>query len=369
MAAGEAGNTPQRRIGAFPRQYGGWLMGDELVPDVNALEELVRSVPLFQLVGAPQMPQILRLLKPEKLTAGQVLFKQGDSGQAMWVLGEGAEVSISAWSNAAERPVVVAYARQGETIGEMALVDDGARSGTATVMAGGDAWRIDAADFKTLREGHHPAAFRVLRKICIDLCHRLRATSDRIVPPGEGPRRQHALEPGPLPSPDVLNDYGPFRGLPQVVKLALAQKLTLVETKDSELIFSEGEKGDAAYFIVDGHVNVTRGERSLAALGPGGMFGMVALIDGSGRAATCSTAGPTRLLRLGAAEFEALFAAGHRFSHEIVNLVARQLVAHLRVANTLLPDTNEEPLLFDTDPEKELLPLDQELEMILESDP
>jgi len=343
-------------------------MGDELVPDVNALEELVRSVPLFQLVGAPQMPQILRLLKPEKLTAGQVLFKQGDPGQAMWVLGEGAEVSISAWSNAAEKPVVVAYARQGETIGEMALVDDGPRSGTATVVAGGEVYRIDAADFKTLREGHHPAAFRVLRKICIDLCHRLRATSDRIVPPGEGPRRQTSLQPGPLPSPDVLNDYAPFRGLPQVVKLALAQKLTLVETKGSELIFSEGEKGDAAYFIVDGHVNVMRGDRALAALGPGGMFGMVALIDAGGRAASCSTAGPSRLLRLGAAEFEALFAAGHRFSHEIVNLVARQLVSHLRVANTLLPDTSEEPLLFDTDPEKELLPLDQELEMILESD-
>jgi len=366
---GEAGAARQRRNGAFPRQYGGWLMGDELVPDVNALEELVRTVPLFQLVGAPQMPQILRLLKPEKLTTGQVLFKQGDAGTAMWVLGEGAEVSISAWSNAADKPVVVAYARQGETIGEMALVDDGPRSATATVAAGGDVYRIDASDFRTLREGHHPAAFRVLRKICIDLCHRLRATSDRIVPPGEGPRRQTALEPGPLPSPEVLDDYAPFRGLPQVVKLALAQKLTLVESKGSELIFSEGERGDAAYFIIDGHVNVMRRDRALAALGPGGMFGMVALIDAGGRAATCSTAGPSRLLRLGAAEFEALFAAGHRFSHEIVNLVARQLVQHLRVANTLLPDSNEEPLLFDTDPEKELLPLDQELEMILESDP
>src|SRR3954465_10183447 len=173
----------QRRTSTFPRQYGGWLMGDELVPDVNTLEELVRSVPLFQLVGAPQMPQILRLLKPEKLVPGQVLFRQGDPGKAMWVLGEGAEVSVSAWSSAAERQVVVTSARQGETIGEMALVDDGPRSGTATVVAGGQAQRIDAADFRALREGHHPAAFRVLRKICIDLCHRLRATSDRIVPP------------------------------------------------------------------------------------------------------------------------------------------------------------------------------------------
>ncbi|HEY8210237.1 MAG TPA: cyclic nucleotide-binding domain-containing protein [Myxococcaceae bacterium] len=343
-------------------------MGDELVPDVNALEELVRSVPLFQLVGAPQMPQILRLLRPEKLEAGQVLFRQGEAGKAMWVLGEGAEVSVSAWSKAADRSVVVTYARQGETIGEMALVDDGPRSGTATVVVGGKAQRIDAADFRVLREGHHPAAFRVLRKICIDLCHRLRATSDRIVPPGQRPASRSTLQPGPLPSPEVLDDYGPFRGLPQVVKLALAQKLTLVQTQDPELVFSEGERGDAAYFVIDGQVNVTRADRALATLGPGAMFGMVALIDAGGRAANCSTSGPARLLRLGAAEFEALFAAGHRFSHEIVNLVARQLVQHLRVANTLLPRGEQDPLLFDTDPEKELLPLDQELEMILDAD-
>jgi len=343
-------------------------MGDELVPDVNALEELVRSVPLFQLVGAQQMPQILKLLKPETLSPGQVLFRQGDAGKAMWVLGEGTEISVSAWSNAAEADVQVTYARQGETLGEMALVDDGPRSGTARVVKGGTVQRIDAADFRLLREGHHPAAFRVLRKICVDLCHRLRATSDRIAPHEV---RQDGSPPPkavPLPSPDVLDDYGPFRGLPSVVKLALAQKLTLVETSASEVIFREGEPGDAAYFVIDGHVNVMRGEKALAALGPGSMFGMVALIDAGGRAATCSTAGPSRLLRLGGSEFEALFAAGHRFSHEIVNLVARQLVQHLRVANTLLPESESEPLLFDTDPEKELLPLDQELELILQSD-
>jgi CRP/FNR family transcriptional regulator, cyclic AMP receptor protein len=343
-------------------------MGDELVPDVNALEELVRSVPLFQLVGAPQMPHILRLLRPETLEPGQVLFREGEPGTAMWVLGEGTEVSVSAWSDAAKRPVVVTHARQGETIGEMALVDEGPRSGTATVVTGGPAQRIDAADFRGLRSAHHQAAFRVLRKICIDLCYRLRATSDRIVPPGERIASSAQLRSVPLPSPDVLDEYAPFRGLPQVVKLALTQKLTLVETQGAERVFQEGERGDAAYFVIDGQVDVVRGDRALAALGPGSMFGVVSLIDAGGRAATCSTAGPARLLRLGASEFEALFAAGHRFSHEIVGLVARQLVQNLRVANTLLPDTEAEPLLFDTDPEKELLPLDQELEMILQSD-
>src|ERR1043165_5434316 len=79
-----AGNVVRGRPAVRARAYGGWLMGDELVPDVKTLEELVRSVPLFQLVGASQMPHILRLLRPETLKPGQVLFRQGDPGNAMW---------------------------------------------------------------------------------------------------------------------------------------------------------------------------------------------------------------------------------------------------------------------------------------------
>ncbi|HVE86387.1 MAG TPA: cyclic nucleotide-binding domain-containing protein [Myxococcales bacterium] len=344
--------------------------------DSAALEELVRSVPLFQLVGAPQMPEILRLLHPEKLVPGQVLFREGQPGAAMWVLGQGTEVSLSARSEAVGRPVVVAHLKAGETIGDMALVDEGPRSATATVLKGGEAHRIDAADFRELREAHHPAAFRVLRKMCIDLCSRLRATSDRIAPQGEQLLASTVLRAVPLPTPDLLDAYGPFRGLPQVVKLALAQKLSLVQTTGPEVVFSEGDRGDAAYFVIDGQVDVIRGGKTLATMGPGAMFGMVALIDSGGRAATCSTQGKARLLRLGAAEFEALFAAGHRFSHDIVNLVARQLVQHLRVANRLLPTSGQEeaelppPEQAEAEEEEseevvDQLPLDQELEMIL----
>src|SRR3712207_8789336 len=45
------------------------------------------------------------------------------------------------------------------------------------------AYRIDGAEFHALRDARHPAAFRVLRKICVDLCAKVRATNDRIAPP------------------------------------------------------------------------------------------------------------------------------------------------------------------------------------------
>src|SRR5579871_1645367 len=96
-------------------------------PDNPALESFLRSIPLFSLMEPGDMMELLRLLRPIELVSGQVLFRQGEPGQAMWVLGSQVEVSISATSHGAKRPGVIAYAKAGETVGEMALIDDGAR--------------------------------------------------------------------------------------------------------------------------------------------------------------------------------------------------------------------------------------------------
>lgn len=301
-----------------------------------ALDAFLQSIPLFSLVEPADRVELLRLLEPVTLAPGEVLFREKDPGTALWVLGEGVEVSISATPPNAKRPVVVAYARGGETVGEMALVDDGGRSGTAVVMEGGPAHRIDATAFQALRDAHHPAAFKVLRQICTDLCARLRATSDRIVSRSAGvPGTETDL--GRPISPEVLDEYPPFQKLPQVVKLALAQRFRLVETTAVQPLFGEGDEGDAAYFVLSGEITVGRNGRTLANLGPGSMFGMVAVIDRGGRSASCLTTGPARLLRLSAQEFDSLFATGNRFAFQMVDLVSRQLVAHVRGANALLP--------------------------------
>ncbi len=301
-----------------------------------ALEQFIKSIPLFSYCATEDLTEVLRLLRPVELKAGDVLFKQGEPGRAMWVLGKGVEVSL-ATSSAQGRPVVVAYAREGDVVGEMALVDDGPRSATAVVVEGGPAQQIDAQEFHAIRGTYTPAAFKIMRKICLDLCRRLRATNDRIVPPGGGAIATPGRAKGRRPDVPTLEAFPAFHGLPAVVKLALSQKLELLDLPEVTPIFAEGEATDGAYFIVEGEVSVGRNGKTLANLPAGTMFGIVSCIDEGVRSASCVTTGAARLLRMSDRDFDHLFASGNRFAFQMVDLVARQLVQHVRDANRMLP--------------------------------
>ena len=293
------------------------------------------SVPLLSLVEPGQAAVLEQLFHTVILEPGQLLFEEGKPCDWLWVLQAGAEVSVS---RAGGTPAQVAVARlvAGDTVGEMALVDEGPRSGTARVLVGGPAFVMAAQDFYSLRGAYHPAAFQLLKKICLELCARLRLTSDRLVAPSKAVPAARPPMAIRRTEAEHLDELPCFRCLPSVVKLALAQKLRRLDVADATTVCSEGEAGDAAYFIASGAVQVLRSDQVLAQLQPGEVFGMVALIDGGTRSASCVSSGPTRLFRLARADFEQLFSSGNRFAFQLVEGMARQLVRNLRAADLLL---------------------------------
>jgi CRP-like cAMP-binding protein len=300
------------------------------------LEAFIRQIPLFEFAASSELTELLRLLVADELRAGDLLFREGEPGNAMWILGEGTEVSVTSLTGQ-NRAVVVNYATKGAVIGEMALIDDAPRSGTGLVTVGGPAHRIDARDFHALRNTFSPVAFKVLRKLCIELSGRLRATNDRIVPSSN--QRLETPEPpaGTEPSPEEVDAFAAFSNLPAVVKFALSQRLRQISVSEMTPLFGEGEASNGVYFIVEGEVAVGRNGKTFATLPPGTMFGQVSCIDHGRRSASCLSTGPAKLLHMSARDFESLFASGHRFAFQIIDLVARQLVQHVRAANALLP--------------------------------
>jgi CRP/FNR family transcriptional regulator, cyclic AMP receptor protein len=99
-------------------------------------------------------------------------------------------------------------------------------------------------------------------------------------------------------------------------------------------VFHEGDHSDACYIVREGSFRVTREHSdgraiTLATLGPGDIFGELAMLDGEVRSASVEALADGELLALPAGEVRALLA---RHSEITVKLIAA-LVRRLRTAN------------------------------------
>ena len=56
--------------------------------------------------------------------------------------------------------------------------------------------------------------------------------------------------------------------------------------KAGQTIFSEGTPGDFLYGVIEGEVEIRKGGKVVDTIGPGGIFGEMALIDHTARSAT-----------------------------------------------------------------------------------
>jgi len=141
-----------------------------------------------------------------------------------------------------------------------------------------------------------------------------------------------------------LRVHRDFATFPEAERATLARLLTADRYPRGHVFMREGERGDAVYLILDGQVLVTRGRqadgapRIICALGPGELFGLIALIDRGPRSATCTAMSEVQAAALSAETFHALFAADAPLAHRFQALIARQLASDLRLYNAALTD-------------------------------
>lgn len=97
---------------------------------------------------------------PVRLSAGEVLFKTGDPGDAMYVLLEGSlDVLVG--------ETVVEHSTRGAILGEMALIDQSPRSATVVARENAALVRLDAARFQRLVQ-QHPFFATYVMKVLAD---------------------------------------------------------------------------------------------------------------------------------------------------------------------------------------------------------
>lgn len=139
-----------------------------------------------------------------------------------------------------------------------------------------------------------------------------------------------------------------FSEVPLDVRRPLAEKFVEESVPAGETIFSEGDEGDALFFIADGRVSIQktvdkkkRSVKTLSILGPGDFFGEMALLEKAPRWASAVAQAPTALLSLSAEDLRSWLSDDAKVPLRLFLPFVQSLNARLRQS------TREMILLFD----------------------
>jgi CRP-like cAMP-binding protein len=131
----------------------------------NAAAALAEN-PNFSALTAEQSRRLLARAKQRPFAEGATLMRQGEEGTSMIVLAAGTVVIQRG-------DKTLATLTAGQTIGEMAMVDPGPRSATATATSAGSCYELDRGDLWGMLAEGDDAAIHVLQGITATVCGRL----------------------------------------------------------------------------------------------------------------------------------------------------------------------------------------------------
>ena len=109
---------------------------------------LLTDLPLFSALDADECTLLAEAVDTRSLTAGAILFKAGDPGQAMYVVAKGA-IEIFITDHAGQK-IVLTGCGPGEVFGELAMLGTGPRTATAVALEDSELLELDRDDLVLL---------------------------------------------------------------------------------------------------------------------------------------------------------------------------------------------------------------------------
>ena len=242
--------------------------------------------------------------RPEAIAEGAKIFAEDERKRSkVYYLLKG-EVGLVAGRKSLGR------VRPGEIFGEMAVISDAPRSASAIANT---ACRVIALDDREFQAGlrKHPEFAVMLMSVMI---HRLRA------------RIAELKQASALPADAELQESAAFEpGVLARLCEGLADDPPIFYQEDTTII-AEGQKGMRMYAVVEGRVRISIGARVVERLGPGGVFGEVALIDPAAQRIADATAEiDSSLLPISRKAFLALVKTSPDFADAMLTSLAGRL--------------------------------------------
>ena len=249
----------------------------------------------FRHVAAPQAAIIARLTRRLSQPAGTRIVREGDLAADLYLIADG---RVRVERQTPYGKFALTHLGAGEMFGETNFVDRAARSSDVVAEGATSLWLLPADALDAAADADAAFSLALHWALWKSLSSKLRRTNEilaQFFPQGGAePRRGKA---------DPKRATGGFRvGLAAKRSLFEEQKLSSLEInflaslsqekryRPGEVIFHEGDQGDALYVVLEGRVRISKfipgaGEEALAFLERGAYFGEMALIDNKPRSA------------------------------------------------------------------------------------
>ena len=241
--------------------------------------------------------------KTETVAKGATIFAENEKGSRlllrrdkMYLLLDG-EVSLIA------RNKVIAKVGKGEIFGELASISDMPRSATAVANLPCRVVGLDDGQFQgALRK--RPEFALMLMSVMI---RRIRDALGR-------------RNPGSAPGAGKMKESAVFDKSALAI-LARALSQTTVRYERNKVIVKEGQAGVTMYVVLEGRLAVSIRDKLVEKIGPGGVFGEMALVDRTPRLATVISETDCGLLAIGRNTFLDLIKASPDFAVSLLGAV------------------------------------------------
>lgn len=120
-------------------------------------------VPLFKRLEAPELEKLAEEIDQVNFKDGEVIFNEHDRGDSLYVVESG---SVRIWVIDEDvNEVTLAELKPGEFFGEMAVLDRGERSSSATAIGNTHLHRLSSDDFQQFLIEHPDASIDVICEI------------------------------------------------------------------------------------------------------------------------------------------------------------------------------------------------------------
>ena len=281
----------------------GLAFGNGIVQYQDILTQQLTEVPLLKDLSQRERILIAERLSPQRYNSNEAIYRSGDLPTGLYFIEKG---TVRLMGDSDED---YAEVMRGDVFGEMSVISAKPHSNTAQAAIETIVWQLSPADFTSLTD-NYPS-------IKSSLSRNLRASLSQA-------DQAYAIT--------VLKQISLFADLPQAALEDVARLILLRHVPAGELVFNQGDAGDALYIVDSGLIEAIadspgQARELIGRFSDGDYFGEITLLTGKTRSYTAFAANAANLWGLYRTDFDSLLLKYPQLGTALSNTVRERLDA------------------------------------------